>query len=129
MDGVPKRRLIALAKEGRNETATKLDRLPYEKKIATLLATVRWLEISATDDALELFDAFMSNELIGRAHKVAEKAAIKRAPVIARHARVLQSVVELLLEAEDASESMPLGMVWEMIEAQVGSCWRRRRSS
>ena len=121
VDGVPKRRLIALAKEGRNETATKLDRLPYEKKIATLLATVRWLEISATDDALELFDAFMSNELIGRAHKVAEKAAIKRAPVIARHARVLQSVVELLLEAEDASESMPLGLVWEMIEAQVGS--------
>ncbi|RFA17621.1 DDE transposase [Subtercola boreus] len=119
--GVPKRRLIALAKEGKNETATKLDRLPYEKKIATLLATVRWLEVSATDDALELFDAFMSNELIGRANKVAEKAAIKRAPVIARHARVLQSVVELLLDAEGASESMPLGMVWEMIEAQVGS--------
>ncbi|WP_026548920.1 hypothetical protein [Arthrobacter sp. Br18] len=44
--------MIALAKEGRNETATKLDRLPYEKKIATLLATVRWLEFSATDDAL-----------------------------------------------------------------------------
>ncbi|WP_051441615.1 hypothetical protein [Arthrobacter sp. H14] len=52
--GVPKRRLIALAKEGRNETATKLDRLPYEKKIATLLATVRWLESSATDDAVTL---------------------------------------------------------------------------
>ncbi|WP_354191000.1 Tn3 family transposase [Arthrobacter sp. UYCu712] len=119
--GVPKRRLIALAKEGRNETATKLDRLPYEKKIATLLATVRWLEVSATDDALELFDVFMSNELIGRANKAAEKAALKRAPVVARHARVLKAVVELLLEAEGASEEIPLGLMWAMIEHQVGS--------
>lgn len=119
--GVPKRRLIALAKVGKNETATKLDRLPYEKKIATLLATVRWLEVSATDDALELFDVFMSTELIGRANKAAEKATIKRAPVVARHARVLQAVVELLLEAEGASEEIPLGMVWAMIEHQVGS--------
>jgi hypothetical protein len=121
VSGAPKRRLIALAKEGRNETATKLDRLPYEKKVATLLATVRWLEVSATGDALELFDVFMSNELIGRASKAAEKATIKRAPMVARHARVLESVVELLLEAEGASETMPLGMVWEMISHQVGS--------
>jgi hypothetical protein len=38
-----------------------------ERKIATLLATVRWLEVTATDDALELFDVFMTGELIGRA--------------------------------------------------------------
>jgi hypothetical protein len=81
--GVPKRRLIALAKEGRNGTATKIERLPYEKKVATLLATMRWLEMSATDDALELFDAFMSNELIGRANKAVEKATVKRAPLVA----------------------------------------------
>ena len=47
--------------------APKLARHPYPRRIATLLATVRRLEVTATDDALELFDTLMANELIGRA--------------------------------------------------------------
>ena len=46
--------------------APKLAVLKYYRKIATLFATVRWMEVPATDDALELFDVFMTGELIGR---------------------------------------------------------------
>jgi hypothetical protein len=49
--------------------------------LATLLATVRWLEVTATDDALELFDVFMSNELIGRASKASDKEKLRRGSV------------------------------------------------
>jgi hypothetical protein len=65
--GVPTRRLIELARMGFEAKAPKLAALMYHRKIATLLATVRWLEVTATDDALELFDVFMTGELIGRA--------------------------------------------------------------
>ena len=66
---VPTRRVIELARYGIAAKAPKLGRHPYRRKIATLLATVRWLEVTATDDALELFDVFMSSELIGRARR------------------------------------------------------------
>jgi len=52
-----------------NEKAPKLARHPVNMRTATLLATLRWLETRATDDALELFDALMTNELFGRAAK------------------------------------------------------------
>ncbi|MEV7626437.1 DUF4158 domain-containing protein [Actinoplanes sp. NPDC089786] len=65
--GVPTRRLIELARMGFEAKAPKLAALTYHRQIATLLATVRWLEVTATDDALELFDVFMAGELIGRA--------------------------------------------------------------
>ncbi|SCG16483.1 Transposase and inactivated derivatives, TnpA family [Micromonospora echinofusca] len=42
--------------------------------------------MTATDDALELFDVFMSNELIGRASKAANKEKLRRQPGYARHA-------------------------------------------
>jgi hypothetical protein len=71
---VPTRRVIELARYGMAAKAPKLSRHPYRRKIATLLATVRWLELTAAaDDALELFDVFMSSELIGRAGNAADK--------------------------------------------------------
>lgn len=72
--GVPTRRLIELARTGFEAKAPKLAALKQHRKIATLLATVRWLEVTATDDALELFDVFMSSELVGRAGRSSDKA-------------------------------------------------------
>ncbi|NYT92356.1 hypothetical protein [Salinispora sp. H7-4] len=52
-----------------------------------MLATARWLEATATDNALELLNVFMANELVGRAERNAAKAVVKRASGQARHAR------------------------------------------
>ena len=75
---VPTRRVIELARYGIAAKALKLGRHPYRRKIATLLATVRWLEVTATDDALELFDVFMSSELIGRARRRIRRSCVAR---------------------------------------------------
>lgn len=54
---VPQRRVVDLARSGMTSNATTLrQRRPYSKRVATLLATVAYLEAKATDDALELFD-------------------------------------------------------------------------
>ena len=95
---VPTRRVIELARYGMAAKAPKLSRHPYRRKIATLLATVRWLEVTAADDALELFDVFMSSELIGRAGKAADKEKLRRQAGYARHAGVLRAAVEVLFE-------------------------------
>jgi TnpA family transposase len=119
--GVSARRLIELARTGFEAKAPKLAKLTYHRKIATLLATVRWLEATAADDALELFDVFMTSSLVSRAERASEKAALKRAHGQARHAGVLSAAVEVLFEAESWGEAVPLGMVWDAIEAAVGS--------
>ncbi|HEY6798466.1 MAG TPA: Tn3 family transposase [Kineosporiaceae bacterium] len=117
---VPTRRLIQLARYGLEAKAPKLARHPQPRKIATLLATVRWLEVSATDDALELFDVLMTNELVGRANKIADQQTLRRQPGYVRHTRVLAAAVEVLLEAEDWGEGVPLDLVWATIEKVVG---------
>jgi TnpA family transposase len=124
--GVPTRRLIELARMGFEAKAPKLAKLTYHRKIATLLATVRWLEVTATDDALELFDAFMTSQLVNRAARTSDKAKLKRAHGQARHAGVLSAAVEVLFEAESWGETVPMGVVWDAIEAAVGSRARLR---
>jgi len=121
VSGVPTRRVIQLARYGREAKAPKLARHPHRRKIATLLATVRWLEVTATDDALDLFDVFMANELVGRAGKSADKQTLRRQPGYVRHTRVLAAAVEVLLEAEGWGEQVPLELVWAAIEKAVGS--------
>ena len=123
---VPTRRVIELARYGIAAKAPKLGRHPYRRKIATLLATVRWLEVTATDDALELFDVFMSSELIGRAGKAADKEKLRRQAGYARHAGVLGAAVEVLFEAAGWGEDVSLEAVWEAIDNAVGSRARLR---
>jgi TnpA family transposase len=119
--GVPTRRLIELARMGFEAKAPKLAALKYHRKIATLLATVRWLEVTATDDALELFDVFMTGELIGRAGRSSDKEKLKRSHGQARHAGVLSAAIAVLFEAETWGEAVPLAAVWDAIESAVGS--------
>ncbi|HWS34742.1 MAG TPA: hypothetical protein VN408_18620 [Actinoplanes sp.] len=45
--GVPTRRVIELARAGFEAKAPKLAALKQHRKTATLLATVRWLEVTA----------------------------------------------------------------------------------
>ena len=111
----------------RRAKAPKLSRHPYRRKIATLLATVRWLEVTAADDALELFDVFMSSELIGRAGKAADKERLRRQSGYARHAGVL-TAVEVLFEAAEWDENVSLEAVWEAIDNAVGSRARLREA-
>ena len=126
LSAVPTRRVIELARYGLAAKAPKLARHPYPRRIATLLATVRRLEVTATDDALELFDTLMANELIGRAAKNADRETLRRHAGQARGTELLTKAVSVLLEAEEWGEDVPLDLVWAAIEKAVGSRERLR---
>jgi hypothetical protein len=66
LTAVPSRWVVELARYGMAGKAPALRRHPYSRKLATLLATVVYLEAKATDDALELFDVLMTTNLMAR---------------------------------------------------------------
>ena len=63
---VPHRRLVDLARYGMAVNARALRRHPRSRRLATLLATVVFLEARAIDDCLELLDLLMATELLGK---------------------------------------------------------------
>ena len=126
LSAVPTRRVIELARYGLAAKAPKLARHPYPRRIATLLATVRRLEVTATDDALELFDTLMANELIGRAAKTTDRETVHRHAGQAKDTELLTKAVAVLLEAEEWGEDVPLDLVWAAIEKAVGPRERLR---
>ena len=64
---VPHRRVVELARYGMAGSAHQLKRHGDSRKLATLLATVVYLEAKAVDDTLELLDLLMVTELVGKA--------------------------------------------------------------
>ena len=85
--------LVELARWGMAGKAPALRRHPYSRKLATLLATVVHLEAKATDDALELFDVLMTNELTSRAVREANRENLRRYPHVSRDAATCAAAV------------------------------------
>lgn len=120
LSGVPSRRVIELARYGMAAKAPALRRLPRAWRIATLLATARWLEVRAVEEAVELFDVLMSTELLGRSEREASAEKLRRYSLLARHAARLVAAVEVMLATtEDFGEQLPLELVWDAIENVV----------
>ena len=99
--------------------AQALRRHGTERRLATLLATVAYLEARSIDDCLELLDLLMTTELLGKAEAAAGKERARRHPGLARHSARLAAAVEVLLEVTEAGEELTLGQVWDSIEAIV----------
>ena len=57
--GIPTGRLAALARYGYSVRAQAISRMREDRRIATLLAVARDLEVRATDDALDLFNVLV----------------------------------------------------------------------
>ncbi|MEU5940934.1 Tn3 family transposase [Micromonospora sp. NPDC047548] len=114
---VPQRRVVDLARRGMSANATDLRRTsPYDKRLATLLSTVLYLEAKAVDDALELFDLIMANELLARAERQSNAEKAKRYPRVARDASKLAAVVAVLLESDDWGADLSVTQLWDAIE-------------
>lgn len=117
--GVPHRRLVDLARYGMSATATTLRRHGRSRQMATLLATVLYLESKAVDDCLDLLDLLMATELIGKAETATNKERARQHPRLARHSATLAAAVETLLEVTEYGEELSLEQVWESIDAIV----------
>jgi hypothetical protein len=68
-EAVPHRRVAELARYGMATYAPQLRRHPVTRRVATLACTVTYLEAKAADDALELLDLLMTNDLLAKAEK------------------------------------------------------------
>ena len=99
--------------------AQALRRHGNQRKLATLLATVAYLEARSVDDCLELLDLLMVTELIGKAETAVDKDRARRHPGLARHSARLAAAVEVLLEVSEIGEVLTLEDLWESIEAIV----------
>jgi TnpA family transposase len=114
---VPQRRVVELARRGMTSNATDLRRtMPYSKKLATLLATVVYLEAKATDDALELFDVIMTSELLARAERQSNADKLSRYARLGKDARRLAAAVSVLLEAREWDATVTIDVLWDAIE-------------
>ncbi|MGH3769501.1 MAG: Tn3 family transposase [Pseudonocardiaceae bacterium] len=114
---VPQRRVVELARRGMTSSATDLRRMtPYSKRLATLLATVVYLEAKATDDALELFDLIMTSELLARAQRQSNADKLKRYSRLGKDASRLAAAVSVLLEAQEWDADVTIDVLWDAIE-------------
>jgi hypothetical protein len=91
--------VVELARYGMAAKAAQLRRHGDARRLATLLATVTYLEAKAVDDALELLDLLMVTELVGRAERQADKERARRHPRLARASARVAAAVEILLDA------------------------------
>lgn len=101
LGAVPRRRVVELARYGMAGKAPALRRHPYARRLATLLATVVYLQAKATDDAVELFDVLMTTELPARAQRQSRDEQARRYPRVSRDAGKLAAAVGVLLEAAE----------------------------
>ncbi|MDT8913481.1 Tn3 family transposase [Amycolatopsis sp. PS_44_ISF1] len=131
---VPPRRLAELSRYGMEGKATLLRRHPEGRRLATLLATVVYLQTRAVDDALDLLDVLITSKLLARAERESAKQKVKTWPKLGKASIRLAAVVGVLLEATSATEEIAQGVayevdvafepvslsqVWEQIEAVV----------
>ena len=119
VSAVPHRRVVALARYGMAAKATALRRHPEPRRLATLVATVRPLEAKAADDALELFDVLMTNDLMARAARESRKEKLRRYPRLSKDAGKLAAAVGVLLDALEHEQQLSLDLLWEAIESTV----------
>jgi len=119
---VPPRRLAELARYGMSADASQIRRRGDDRRLATLLATVRYLEAKAVDDTLELLDLLMTTELLNKAQSAADKETVRRHPKLARASARLAVAVAALFDSESwggPDDEPRVTQVWEAIEAVV----------
>ncbi len=127
---VPPSRLAVLARQGLTADAWALRRLPASRRVATLLAAVRALQVNAVDDALDLFAVLMAGKLLGPAERASVATRLRTLPqlrsasvTLADAARVLLT----LLDPDGGEAAADPAAAWSRLQtACPGSGWRRR---
>jgi len=119
---VSPRWLGELAKYGMSADASLIRRHGDDRRLATLLATVRHLEAKSVDDTLELLDLLMAAELMNKAQTASNKETLRKHPKLAKASARLAVAVEALFESDGwggPEEEPRVSEVWEAIEAVV----------
>jgi hypothetical protein len=120
LPNVPPAKVATLARYGLSAKAPTLRELSPKRRAATLLATIRQLEVDSVDDALDLFDLLMATKLLARAERQSDKAKLKSLPALRRAAAKIARALGVLLEIpESTGETVSLAETWDRIEQTV----------
>ena len=99
ISAVPSGRVTALARYAGAARAQALARMGDERRVATLLAFVRRLEITAVDDALDVFDILVGT-LLARVERIGQRERLRALPTLDLAARRLREACMILLDGE-----------------------------
>jgi hypothetical protein len=118
---VPPAKLAALARYGLGAKAPALRELSATRRVGTLVATVRQLEVDAVDDALDLFDLLMATKLLAKAERLSNTAKLKSLPALRRAAGKIAQALAVLLGIPDdgGREELSLSEAWNQIEQVI----------
>lgn len=116
---VPSGRVEVLARYGLTTKAVWLRRLPEPRRTATLVATARHLEVTAVDDALDLFSVLMATRLLAWAERESAKARLRSLPELARASATLAAAARVLLDSMATGEAISVGDLWAAVDDVV----------
>ena len=118
---VPPAKVAALARYGLGAKAPALRELSATRRAATLLATVRQLEVDAVDDAFDLFALLMATKLLAKAERLSNKAKLQSLPALRRAVgKVAGALAVLLGLSDDGGEGqLSLTAAWDQIEQVI----------
>ena len=121
LSNVPPAKVTALARYGLSAKAPGLRELSPKRRAATLLATIRQLEVDSVDDALDLFDLLMATKLLAKAERLSDKAKLAKLPALRHEAAKIARALGVLLELPDgcAAEEVSLAEAWHQIEQVI----------
>lgn len=95
--GLPPGRVAQLARFANSARAQAIQRMPHDRRAATLLALAHTLARTACDDVLDIFDDFMLTAF-GRAERRGLKGRVRTLPELDRAALQLREAWLLLLD-------------------------------
>jgi len=123
---LPAGRIKLLARFAANSKASIIERMPEERRMATLLAFANSLEETAQDDAVDVLELLIANLLRKSAH-VGTKDRIKSLKKLDAAALRLCSVCEIILDPElpdtDIRSEIYSVLSVEEIEAALKTVW------
>lgn len=123
---LPPGRLESLVRQGLTADVWALHRLPETRRTATLLATVRALQVTAIDDALDLFAVLMASKLLGPAQRAAVRDRLRTLPALRASVTLAAAVRAWLLLLADTEDTGGTGdapfdvaAAWSRLQAAV----------
>lgn len=117
---IPAGRIQVLARQGLSSDAATLRRMPENRRWATLVATAGALQVSAVDDALDLFSVLMATKLIGPAVRATAKDRMKSLPQLRRASVTLAAAAKVMLEcAEAQGTGLDPAEAWSRLQVAI----------
>lgn len=112
---MPHRRVVELARYEMAAYAPQLRRHPVFRRVAMLVCTLVYLEAKAVDDALELLDLLMANDLPAKAERGTKSERLHQFTKLARASGLLARAWGAFRAATDRGEDIGLDEVWVAI--------------